>query len=395
MKNTTTTEGKPVHETVSAAVGLRTAILNARDETEDRREIPETIVNELVNKGLFRMALPAELGGPGMSPVEMLEVYEELARAEASVAWIVWNNSLPSLFARFLEKEAREKIFSDPKLVYASSTRPSGKAVAGEGGFRVSGRWSLVSGCVHADWLMLMCVVERDGEIKVNEAGMPEMLLACVRKGEYEIIDTWHVGGLRGTGSHDVAVKDKLVEASMTLSPMAPSRIDEPIGRIPFISTMAAGHAAICLGICQSSIDAVLVLARTKVTVDPVPDLRDKPHNQYAVATASVRLSAMRDYVRKMTSAVWDKAQSGEKATPEDIANLWSASNAAARECRDIVQELYEVAGTSALYTDNVLERCHRDIHAVMQHIIAQKHWVENAGRTMFGLEPNHPLYAA
>lgn len=394
MNNEVTKEKQPHHDAIAAASALRPAILKARDETEARRELPENIVDELVQAGLFRIALPVEMGGPGMSPVEMLEVYEELARAEASVAWIVWNNSLPCFFARFLEDDAREQIFGDATLAYASSTRPSGKAVKENGGYRVSGRWSLVSGCVHAEWIELMCVVEEDGEVRMNESGMPEMLLACVPKGSFEIIDTWHVGGLRGTGSHDVAVEDTFVDRSMTFFPMTPSQIDEPIGKIPVICTMAAGHAALCLGICQSSIDAVIELGESKVTVDPVPDLRDKAVNQFAIACAVAKVSSMRDHIKKTTSTIWDKAVSGEPAAPEDIAIQWSAANVASRECRNIVEELYEVAGTSALYTDNVLERCHRDIHAVMQHIIVQRHWVENAGRTMFGLEPSHPLYS-
>jgi hypothetical protein len=59
-----------------------------------------------------------------------------------------------------------------------------------------------------------------------------------------------------------------------------------------------------------------------------------------------------------------------------------------------LVEEFYEAAGTPALYEDNVLERGLRDIHAAMQHIIAQRTWLQEAGRVAFGMEPVSPLFA-
>jgi len=393
MTSTTGEDRQSNQGAVSAAAALRPLILEARTETEEGRKLPDTVVDALKEAEMFQVALPKEMGGLALSPVELLEILEDLAKAEASVAWIVWNNALPCLFARFLGSEARKRVFGDPQSIYASSTRPSGKAVVENGGYRVSGRWALVSGCMHADWIELMCVVEKDGEIQMNKAGMPQMLLACVPKGSYEIIDTWHVGGLRGTGSHDVVVENINVDEALTFSPFTPGQIEEPIGKVPVVCNMAAGHAAICLGICQASIDAVAELGRTKISVDPVPDMRDKPDIQYALASADAQISALRDRLHRVTSMIWEKTLAGETATAEDIAVAWATANTTARECRAIVTRMYEAAGTSALYTDNVLERCHRDIHAVMQHIIAQRQWVENAGRTMFGLEPTHPLF--
>ena len=64
-----------------------------------------------------------------------------------------------------------------------------------------------------------------------------------------------------------------------------------------------------------------------------------------------------------------------------------------ALECRSAVSEIYAAAGASALYTDNLIERAHRDIHAVAQHIAIQPFWLEQAGLVGFDSEPNHPLF--
>ena len=133
--------------------------------------------------------------------------------SSCAVAWIVWNNSLLGFFTRFLSDEVRAEIFADRAWLYASSTRPTGRAVVEDGGYRISGRWSLVSGCMHAQWLAFMCMVEEDGEVQMLEPGVPHLRMAFVPKGSFEIVDTWHVGGLRGTGSHDVVVEDLAVPA--------------------------------------------------------------------------------------------------------------------------------------------------------------------------------------
>lgn len=380
-------------DAVTAAATLSPDLLEARDETEALRQLPEPIVEALVQSQLFRLAVPARHGGLELHPVEALRVYEELGKAEASVAWLVWNSSLPCLFGRFLSDEVREEIFGDPVKKYASSTRPSGRAALENGGYRISGRWALVSGCVHADWLGLMCLVEEDGQVQMLEPGVPHMRMAFVPADSCEILDTWHVGGLRGTGSHDVVVGGLEVPAERTFSPMDPTRLDRPIGRIPIACTMSAGHAAICLGIARAAADAVISLGRTKVSVDPVPDLRDRSTNQIAVATATSRIPGLRGHLHEVLGDLWEMAESGTEWTLDDLADVWSAAVGTARECRSMVTALYEVAGSTSLYTDSVLERCHRDIHGAMQHIIVQRFWLEESGRVRFGLEPENPLF--
>ncbi len=161
------------NKTASAARELSGLIRDLRNDTETQRRVAEPIVNQLKQLGLARLALPGSLGGRECSTVEMLEVYETLAGAEASVAWVTWNNSLPCLFSRYLSAAARAEMFSNPNELHANSTRPSGTAVPDGDGYRVSGRWALVSGCELAEWLTLMCMVRN--KKPAAEPGPPEM----------------------------------------------------------------------------------------------------------------------------------------------------------------------------------------------------------------------------
>ena len=224
-------------EPIIAARALRTTIRSFRHETETARCLPASIVDKLIGAGLCRLAVPESLGGHEAEPLVSFDVYEELASADASVAWIAWNNSLPGLLSRYLSNAVRTELFADSHRLFANSTRPSGRAVMRPGGFRVSGRWSLVSGCALADWIPLLCIVTTDegGQITLAE-GIPEMRMAYVPKGSYKILDTWYSGGLRGTGSHDIVVDDIFVPAELTFSLEDRDHIDRPLYRMPFRS---------------------------------------------------------------------------------------------------------------------------------------------------------------
>jgi indole-3-acetate monooxygenase len=211
---------------LEAARAMLPLITQLRGETEAARRIAQPVVESLRKARLCRLAIPRELHGLELPTPAALEVYEILAGAEASVGWIVWNNALPCFWGRFLEPDARAEIFSNADWLYASSTRPSGKAVVEGVGYRVTGRWSLVSGCELSEWLALRCIVEENGQPRMLQPGVPEARMIFLRRAEVEILDTWHTGGLRGTGSHDVVVAEKFVARAHTCSPLDGSTLD-------------------------------------------------------------------------------------------------------------------------------------------------------------------------
>ncbi len=381
-------------EAITAAHELSTLITRLRNDTESSRRIAQPIVERLRDSRLCRMTVTRQLQGLELPPAEALEVYEALAGAEASVAWIVWNNSLPCIFGRFLESAARHELFADPRWLYANSTRPTGRAAIDGDGYRVNGQWALVSGCELAEWIGLMCLVEENGELRMAEPGQPEMRVVFLRRSECEILDTWHSGGLRGTGSHDVVVKDKRVPRRLTFSPGDPSRLDAPIGRIPIVCTMAAGYGAQTLGIAQSAIDTLIGLTTTKVNSVPGPGLSDRPAVLASIARQTAAVEAARLYLRSCLARLWDAVSSGAPPAMEDITAVWAAAHHAIDQGRTTVDTMYAAAGASSLYTSCPLERAHRDIHAMSRHMIAQAFWLEDAGRVKVGTSPTHPLYA-
>jgi alkylation response protein AidB-like acyl-CoA dehydrogenase len=381
-------------EAITAAHALLPLITHLRDDTESSRSIAQPIVARLRETRLCRMAVARELQGLELPTHEALEVYETLAGAEASVAWIVWNNSLPCFFGRFLESAARRELFADPEWLYASSTRPTGRAALEGDGYRINGRWSLVSGCELAEWIAVMCLVEENSELRMTAPGEPEMRFVYVRRSDCEILDTWHSGGLRGTGSHDVVVRNKRIPRQWTAAPGEASTLDAPIGRIPIICTMAAGYGAQALGIGQSALDTLVELTKTKVSPDPGPAPADRPVVLASIARQTAALGAARLYLRSCVARLWDAVSSGAPPTLEDVSTVWTAAHHAVDQGRSTVEAMYAAGGASSLYTSCPLERAHRDIHAMSRHIVGQSFWLDSAGRVKLGMSPTHPLYA-
>lgn len=382
-----------LNDPLQAAQALRTTIRATRQETEESRRLAPQVVMGLIDTGLCRLALPANLGGYEAEPVVTLKVYEELAWADASVAVVALNNHLPCLTSRFFPEVVRTSLFGNVRHLFANSTRPSGQASVVSSGYRVTGRWSLVSGCELADWIPLMCVIKADPEPGSPRQDAPEVRLMFVPKGSYQIVDTWRVGGLRGTGSHDVVVEDIFVPAEHTCSLLDPDQLNQPISRMPFRSTVAAVAAAICVGIAQAAMDTLLELGSSKVQVDPQPQLRDRPTVQAMVAASAAAVDAARLLLYEAGSDIWAACYRDHPVTDIQRARVWGSVIHAARTSKTVVTSMYEAAGASALYVDCPIERAHRDIHAITQHIILAPVQLEDAGRVYLGLQPNNPLF--
>jgi alkylation response protein AidB-like acyl-CoA dehydrogenase len=379
-------------DVLEATRELLPLITGHRGDTESARRIAQPVVESLRQARLCRLAIPRELQGLDLPTPAALGVYELLAGAEASVGWIVWNNTLPSFWGRFLLPAARAEIFGNPDWLYASSTRPSGKAAVEADGYRVSGRWSLVSGCELSEWMALRCMVEENGQPRLLQPGVPEARLVFLRRADVEILDTWHTGGLRGTGSHDVVVNAKFIARAHTCSPMDGSTLGGALGRVPIVCNMAAGYGAQLLGLGRAAIEALVELTRNKPAVDPGPGLGERPVVLAAIAEHQARIAAAREFLHARVAQLWKDAEAGQRPVNR-IAEVFAAAHHAMAQGRAAVTAMYALAGASALYTSSPLERAHRDMHAMAAHVIAQPMWLEDTGRVALGIRTQNPLY--
>jgi alkylation response protein AidB-like acyl-CoA dehydrogenase len=380
-----------MHEIVTVAENLLPLIRELRHTTEQDRRIAAPIVHALRESDLCRMLLDTG-APPRYTPDEWLCVLETLAGAEASVSWLVWNNTLPCFWVRFLDDAGRTRIFGDSRRLFAGSTRPTGQAVPTGGGFRLRGRWSLVSGCELADYVHLMSLVHEDGMPRMRAPEQPDLRVLFVPKDRYTILDTWHVGGLRGSGSHDVVVDDVFVPVEDSFVPAPPVASHSPLAHLPILPVMIAGLGAQFLGMARAAIAVTIEILRHKVSVDPGASIHERPGVLADIASYSAAVTAAGSHLHTTMATVWDTVHH-QLPTAEDRAALYSAGLHAAAIARAGMMAMHAAAGTPALYIDCPLERSLRDLHTMAQHIAAQPLWLEDAGRVLIGHAPTNPLF--
>jgi len=376
---------------LAVAQELRARIVSQRDAIEGSRRLPEELARELARAGLFRIFLPAAYGGLDMAPMDGIAVFEELAKADASVAWCVWNGNTHWTAAQ-LSPEAAHAIHDDPDVITANSTRPSGQAHVVSKGYRVTGRWSLVSGCELASWMVLWSVVHEDGKPRMMLSGGPEIRFMLLPASQCEIIDTWTVGGLRGTGSHDVAVHDVFVPTAFGSGFFDPYILPEPRYRIPAFSRVIPGLGAMALGIARTAIETLKQIAGAKTPARTTQMLRDTPDAQVRVSKAESLVRAARLFLFDSIDQLWATLLATGEVPIEARAQARLAASHAVASAVEAVDLMYIAGGASSLYASCPLERAFRDVHAMTQHIGVHPRVMQSTGRVLFGLESDTPL---
>jgi indole-3-acetate monooxygenase len=153
--------------------------------------------------------------------VSSFRVVEEVSRHDSAAGWNLNLSVAIDYVLAWFPDHGAEDILSTPDLILAGVFVPSGHAVPAEGGYRVSGQWRFVSGCQHARWILVACLLMDGGHPRLDAQGRPTRRFVVLPAAETEVLDTWHTLGMRGTGSHDVRVANALVPAERT-APMVP-----------------------------------------------------------------------------------------------------------------------------------------------------------------------------
>ncbi|HEY2012135.1 MAG TPA: acyl-CoA dehydrogenase family protein, partial [Bryobacteraceae bacterium] len=311
---------------LEVARSFRPRIFSERDRIEAARRLPEDLTQQLAHAGFFRIFLPEAYGGLDLTPIEGLEIFEELARADASVAWCVWNGNTHWTAAQLPPDTART-IYANPDVITANSTRASGQAQVVPGGYRVNGRWSLVSGCELGTWMVLLCVVHEDGKPCLTRAGAPESRFMLIPSEACEIIDTWTVGGLRGTGSHDMAVNDVFVPSSYGSGFTDPYVLPEPRYRIPPFSRVIPGLGAMALGLARTAIETFTEIAGAKTPERTTQMLRHNHGAQVRVSQAESLVRSARLFLFDTLDGLWRPLIATGEVTMEARAHVRLAAS--------------------------------------------------------------------
>lgn len=375
---------------VAAAKALRPQIVAARHEIDSSGQLPEVLSDTMAKANLFQLYVPSSMGGPETDPITAFHAVEQVSIADGSAGWLCFVSSGVSMCAGWIPPSLGLELFgSPPDLRIAGSFRPQGTALAVDGGYRADGRWDFASGIRHANWLFFNCRVLDENGPRLLKDGSPVSRMMVLPVSQATIHDNWSVMGLRGTGSNDFSVYDRLVPEEQTFVLFSDPLEDGPLynPRASMVTTWAL-LAADALGMARGAMDSFLHLANTHGSPTAPTLLQDRAPVQQVIGEAEAIISCARAYTLDAVRKTWTALCEGKTDPGSEILQGRLAVTHAVRESVRAIDLLYHAAGSHAVRKNNDLERQFRDIHSAVQHIGALPSNYQYGGEILLGLPP-------
>lgn len=356
-------------------------------EMEAVRRLPADLAQKLAATGVFRLVTPKRFGGLEATARELVEVTEQIAAANASAGWCAMIGATTGLNAAYMAPVFAQEIYADPMTITGGVFAPMGKAVVEGDAYRVTGRWQWGSGSANCTWLCGGCTIWENGEMKRLPSGAPDTRMMVFPAADAVLHDTWHVMGLKGTGSGDIEVKDLLVPVGRSVSLVSDKPLETgALYKFPAFGLLSLGVCAVALGNARGALDAFHDLATVKKSQGSAKTLAERQSMQAAFATCEAQWRAARAYLFAEIDRVWEIAQQADEIPMELRADLRLACTHMTRTGADICRTLYDLGGGAALFEASDLQRRFRDAHAITQHIVTAPSTLELTGRILFGL---------
>lgn len=374
-------------ECLQRARSIRPMLDDAAPRIEARRELPQDVLRAMHGAELFRLTLPGELGGAELEPRRLAQVTEAIAMGDASAAWCLGQASGCAMSAAFLDASAAARVFAPADAVLAWGAGAVGKATAAAGGYRISGRWGFASGGKHATWLGAHCkVYEANGSPRLNAQGKHVQRTAVLPREQAAIADDWYVMGLKGTRSEGYQVDDLFVEDALTLNRDDPAecRLSAPLYRFSTTMVYAACFSGVAMGIARAMLDELVALALHKTPRGANP-MRESQAVQIRIAELEAQLSSARAFQQQVLAEAWDDVLDKGELVLDRRVRIRLATTYAINQATEVTEQVYRLAGATAIFESRPFERRFRDAHAVSQQVQGRFTNFETVGRHMLG----------
>jgi alkylation response protein AidB-like acyl-CoA dehydrogenase len=353
---------------------------HARDIEHDRR-LPEELVAALKSARIYSMLVPRRYGGLELDAPSAFRAVAALAKLDGSVGWNAMIGHIGALMPFLANPNLCEQIYQDGQdHIIAGSAQPVGTAERVPGGWRVSGVWPFASGCQNAEWIAGTCVMMEGGSPIDASDGPGPMIRTCLMPAErWEIRDTWHSFGLKGTGSHHVALADVLVpdENFLEFPFGASSFAPDPIfGK--FAELVVLTHGAVAVGMAEGAIMDLIELAGAGVKqMFMTTPMAETERFKEGLARLDAELMAARALLEAQTAHVWHNP---ERSAAKDLTRLAKQLQATIwinAACVRVAEGCFELAGSRAVYESSSLQRRVRDLRVAAQHAaVHPRHYV-------------------
>lgn len=361
----------PTHdELVSRARALAPTLRERRAAANAARVVPAETIADFHAAGFFKMLQPKRWGGFESHPNAFFEVQMTLATACPSSAWVLGVVAVHNWQLALFSPEAQQEVWGDdPSTLISSSYMPVGKVKRVEGGYEFSGEWGFSSGSDHCEWAFL-------GGFVPVEDGPPDMRTFLVPRGDYELVDDWHVMGLKGTGSKTVRIEKCFVPEHRThkfahgFLQNSPGNAlnDAPLFRLPFGQIFVRSVANGALGMAQGALDAFVEVQSKRVARGDGRTMGADPRVQAAAAQAVEVIDHSKLVLARNFDVLMGYCERGEKIPTEMRVQYRYTSSVMVDRLVGVVDELFTASGGSAIFDSNPIQQFFLDIHTARAH---------------------------
>ncbi len=340
-------------------------------ETERLGFLPPETLRLIIDLGVPRMAMPRAWQGLERSFDEVVDVVAALARGCMSAAWCAALYAEHAWILSHFDSRAQADVWTGgPDVPLAMSIASLGRAERLPGGLRLRGTWPFTSGCDHADWFLLACESQAD-----DDSGA-RVSLCLVPRSEVAIDHTsWHVAGLRGTGSKTVSVDGAFVPVHRARDSDALARAPSkgPYPRVPlfcqpFNGTLGLVLVAVAVGGAEGTLDYFRERIKGRILPRQGRVQALDPAAQLDLAESAMQIRGARLLLADTCRRVRAVGERFADLSPLELAEVRVVKAYIVRQCTAAVDRLFAASGGGALQETNPLQRCWRDMHAVQAH---------------------------
>jgi alkylation response protein AidB-like acyl-CoA dehydrogenase len=264
---------------------------------------------------------------------------------------------------------------------------PRGLARKVDGGYMIKGDWSYGSGIYHSNWIHSGCILMEDGKPVMDDHGGPTVIITYVPRSAIDLQDNWDVLGLRGTGSFDYSIAEERFVADDLTYVYSKNTVERggnhySLGIVGFTSW---GHTSFALGVGRHALNEVSAIAKGKA--GPFGVLADSASFQEKYARAEAQYRAARAFVYSAWNDLDESLLNEELPTNEQLALIKLAFRYSHEVMSDVCTFAYNFGGGIALRA-SPLQRCYRDMHAGLQHILLSDQIMQDCGKVLMDHVP-------
>lgn len=316
----------------------------------------------IYEKKWFKLFVPQQLGGLGLSVPEGVRLEEELARIDGSLGWTVTLCAGANLFVGYLDRDTAAPIFEDPRVCLGGSGQASGTATLTNGGYEVTGKWHYATGAPHNTHFTANCVIQQNGKPVLDNAGQPLVKSFFFDRKDVHIIPDWNTFGLRATASHSFEVDRCWVPESRGFL-IAPNQAtwDLPVYRYPFMALAQTTLAINTLGMTRHFMECCEPLAA------PMNGRSNAPFAA-ALARAHRRVNRAKHTFYQVLDKSWDEMTAQGTPMETTLQAVAETSRSLVGISREAVVTLYPYCGIAAADASSAINRVWRDLFTASQH---------------------------